>query len=252
MDSSGSCVERYQQGMTIDGIEGRQMGQTELSDRYIKDHLGSVMKVIREYGTAENEYIYDSFGNIIYQSGTLTNPRLYTSRFYDSESGIYYYRARYYDSSTGRFLSEDPLRMEKSDKEQFRTNIYGSGFDEIWELYIFLINNRNCNPSLESYRDLNLYIYVKNNPINLADPTGLKSKKCCGTWRSISIRLANAVCLCYWLCYHPSGVIWDGNWFARPSTIGEIIYTGGGGLKRGDSCLCKDPDGGLHIVKLRN
>jgi len=50
MDSSGSCVERYQQGMTIDGIEGRQMGQSSLSDRYIKDHLGSVNNVIREYG----------------------------------------------------------------------------------------------------------------------------------------------------------------------------------------------------------
>jgi hypothetical protein len=50
MDSSGNAVERYQQGMTIDGIEGRQLGETELSDRYIKDHLGSVNNVIREYG----------------------------------------------------------------------------------------------------------------------------------------------------------------------------------------------------------
>jgi len=50
MDSLGNAVERYQQGMTIDGIEGRQMGQSSLSDRYIKDHLGSVNNVIREYG----------------------------------------------------------------------------------------------------------------------------------------------------------------------------------------------------------
>jgi RHS repeat-associated protein len=133
MDSLGNAVERYQQGMTIDGIEGRQLGQTELSDRYIKDHLGSVMKVIREYGTAENEYIYDSFGNIIYQSGTLTNQRLYTSRFYDSESRLYYYRARYYDPETGRFLSVDPI-----------------GF----------------------VAGVNLFVYVENNPINFKDPLG--------------------------------------------------------------------------------
>ncbi|MCW1309800.1 MAG: RHS repeat-associated core domain-containing protein, partial [Candidatus Nanoarchaeia archaeon] len=108
-------------------------GQTSLSDRYIKDHLGSVQKVIRENGTEENEYIYDSFGNIIYQSGTFSNQRLYTSRYYDSESGLYYYRARYYDSNTGRFISEDPIE-------------------------------------LGSY---SLYAYVGNNPINFADPYGL-------------------------------------------------------------------------------
>jgi RHS repeat-associated protein len=143
MDSSGNAVERYQQGMTIDGIEGRQLGQSSLSDRYIKDHLGSIMKVIREYGTAENEYIYDSFGNIIYQSGTLTNQRLYTSRFYDSESGLYYYRARYYDSSTGRFLSEDPIGWMGG---------------------------------------LNYYSYVGNSPINWNDPHGLRKRCCFQTW----------------------------------------------------------------------
>jgi len=141
MDSLGNVAERYQQGMTIDGIEGRQMGETELSDRYIKDHLGSIMKVIREYGTAENEYIYDSFGNIIYQSGTLTNQRLYTSRFYDSESRLYYYRARYYDPETGRFLSEDPI-----------------GF----------------------LGGVNLYLYVLNNSVNFVDPYGMEKEDCRG------------------------------------------------------------------------
>ncbi|MEM3444001.1 MAG: RHS repeat-associated core domain-containing protein [Candidatus Nanoarchaeia archaeon] len=139
MDSSGNCIERYQQGMMIDGIAGRQIGQSSLSDRYIKDHLGSVQRVIRENGVSENEYIYDSFGNIVYTSGTLSNQRLYTSRYYDSESGLYYYRARYYDSNTGRFISEDPI-----------------GF----------------------WGGANLYLYVENNPSNFTDPYGFQKKDC--------------------------------------------------------------------------
>jgi RHS repeat-associated protein len=46
-----------------------------------------------------------------------------------------YYRARYYDQNVGRFLSEDPAR-------------FGGGFD--------------------------FYAYVKNDPIDFTDPTGLK------------------------------------------------------------------------------
>jgi RHS repeat-associated protein len=39
------------------------------------------------------------------------NPYRFTGREWDSELGIYFYRARYYDPEIGRFLSEDPLRF---------------------------------------------------------------------------------------------------------------------------------------------
>jgi RHS repeat-associated protein len=54
-----------------------------------------------------------------------------------SVTSPYYYRARYYDPAMGRFLSEDPI-----------------GFDS----------------------DSNFYRYVRNNPTNLIDPTGLDCK----------------------------------------------------------------------------
>jgi RHS repeat-associated protein len=60
---------------------------------------------------------------------------MFTGREYDSETGLYYYRARYYKPSIGRFLQTDPIG-------------YAAG--------------------------LNLYTYCKNNPIKWADPFGLK------------------------------------------------------------------------------
>ena len=84
-------------------------------------------------------YVYDSFGNLTASTGTITNPFQYTGREFDSETGLYYYRARYYDLSIGRFISEDPIGFE------------GSG--------------------------TNFYAYVHNDPINLIDPFGLKACK---------------------------------------------------------------------------
>jgi len=85
-------------------------------------------------GVVAKAYIYDSFGQIVDQTGTLTNPYTYTGREVDQETGLYYYRARTYDSRLGRFLEEDLLD-------------FSSG-------------------------DTNFYLYVNNRPLNLVDPNG--------------------------------------------------------------------------------
>jgi RHS repeat-associated protein len=54
---------------------------------------------------------YDSFGNLVSSSGSLGNSFRYTGREFDTEAGLYYFRARLYDQTTGRFLSEDPIRF---------------------------------------------------------------------------------------------------------------------------------------------
>ena len=61
---------------------------------------------------------------------------MFTGREYDSETGLYFYRARYYDPKIGRFISEDPIGFQGG--------------------------------------DLNLYAYVRNNPVNRTDPYGEK------------------------------------------------------------------------------
>ena len=101
---------------------------------YEQDGLESVSSLSTSVGALANNYNYDSFGNLVASSGILANPFQYTGRDNDAETGLRYYRARYYDSHEGRFISEDPAR-------------FSGGFD--------------------------FYGYVKNDPVDFMDPTGL-------------------------------------------------------------------------------
>ncbi|MDH4155407.1 MAG: RHS repeat-associated core domain-containing protein [Nitrospira sp.] len=85
-------------------------------------------------GATAKSYSYDAYGNILESPGTLDQPYAYTGREFDTESGLYYYRARYYESSSGRFLQQDPIGLAGG---------------------------------------LNLYGYVGSNPVNAIDPMGL-------------------------------------------------------------------------------
>jgi len=87
-------------------------------------------------GNIVQSYAYDSFGNILSTGNqNFVQPYTYTGREYDPKTGFYFYRARYYNPMAGRFISEDPIRLKGG--------------------------------------DYNLYRYVKNNPVNCADPEGL-------------------------------------------------------------------------------
>jgi RHS repeat-associated protein len=103
---------------------------------YHADGLGSLTSLSNSAGALAQTYTYDSFGKQTASSGSLTNPFQYTGREFDSETGLYFYRARYYDPSTGRFLSEDPLQHDGGN---------------------------------------NFYVYVLNDPLNLTDAFGKQS-----------------------------------------------------------------------------
>ncbi len=134
-NASNVFVAGFRYGSGIDDHIGRAI--TGAGFAYYQDGLGNVTEVLDGAGTILQTYVYDAVGNIASQTGTAFNPYYsYTGREYDTESGLYYYRARYYDSSIGRFLSEDPIGFEGG--------------------------------------DVNLYSYVKNSPINFIDPFGLQ------------------------------------------------------------------------------
>jgi RHS repeat-associated protein len=144
-DGTNVLTARYTHGPSIDEplVMERDLdasGTFEATEAffYHADGLGSVTELTDSAGVVVQAYVYDSYGQIVQQVGTLANPFTYTAREFDAESGLYFYRARYYDPEIGRFLTEDPLR-------------FGAG-------------------------DVNLYRYVFNGPITLTDPYGLLTK----------------------------------------------------------------------------
>jgi RHS repeat-associated protein len=134
-DGTGNVKSKYLFNLSIDDpLSIEQDGNVYY---YHKDGLSSITELTNSAGNVVKTYRYDSFGNIYSQSGTLDQPFTFTGREYDSESGLYYYRARYYDSKAGRFIGKDPIG-------------FGGG-------------------------DVNWFRYVQNNPLNSNDPFGLYS-----------------------------------------------------------------------------
>jgi RHS repeat-associated protein len=132
VDQNGNILARYAATQNID--EPLAEVRSGTTSYYSQDALGSVTSLTTSSGALGNTYTYDSFGNLTASTGSIVNRFQYTGREFDSETGLYSYRARSYDSSVGRFLSEDPSK---------------------------------------SAVRLNRYKYVNNSPNILTDPTGL-------------------------------------------------------------------------------
>jgi RHS repeat-associated protein len=106
VNASGAEVASYTQTRTIDETLAELRSST--TDYYEADALGSITSLSNGTGALANTYTYDSFGNLTASTGTTRNYFQYTAREFDTETGIYFYRARYFDPTSGRFLSEDP------------------------------------------------------------------------------------------------------------------------------------------------
>jgi RHS repeat-associated protein len=134
-DGNDAVQIRYLYGPGIDHI--LESVDSVGTNQHFADALGSVSKITDNTGSILKKFTYDSFGNIVADSGSvIADDVTYTGREHESELGIYYYRARYYDPLTGRFMVRDPL-----------------GF---------------------AAGDVNLYRYVGNAPVNFNDPFGLE------------------------------------------------------------------------------
>ena len=107
---------------------------------FVKNLQGDVLEVYKvSDGSLAASYTYDSWGNILSQSGSLAsiNPFRYRSYYYDTKTWFYYLQSRYYDPAIGRFLNADSFAST------------GQG----------ILGN-------------NMFAYCSNNPISTYDPTG--------------------------------------------------------------------------------
>ena len=97
--------------------------------------VNSTIGLTDDTGAQVTQYTYEPFGGTSVTGAASTNAFQFTGRENDGD-GLYYYRARYYSPLFQRFISEDPIG--------FRSG------------------------------DVNFYAYVRNDPINWNDPSGLQ------------------------------------------------------------------------------
>jgi len=75
------------------------------------DNNGNVTKYIDESGNVVAAYEYDDFGRTILQSGPLADffRHRFSTKYYDPETGLYYYGYRFYSPDWRIWLSCDPI-----------------------------------------------------------------------------------------------------------------------------------------------
>jgi RHS repeat-associated protein len=142
-DGTGTLQRRFVPGPTTDEYIA-MVTAAGVRTYFHTDKMGSVIAMSDASGNlVEGPYTYDAYGNC-FSGGIVCGaggvPFRFTGQRYDPETGLYYYRARYYDPRIGRFLQTDPV-----------------GYKD----------------------DLNLYLYVHDDPTDKTDPTG-KCEPFCG------------------------------------------------------------------------
>ena len=131
-DGQGQLARKFVHGPGIDSPILMDTGAEQYY--YHANDLGSVIALTDSTAAVAETYRYTAYGQPEPHSA-VGNPSLYTARRYDTETGLYYYRARYYDPNLRRFLQPDPIG-------------YLGG--------------------------MNLYAYVGNSPVSYVDPFGDK------------------------------------------------------------------------------
>jgi RHS repeat-associated protein len=99
--------------------------QSSLSiHHFLYDANGNVAALIDANGALVTGYSYDPFGNLLSTTNHQplpipSNPFRFSTKYVDSETGLYYYGYRHYSPSLGRWLNRDPI------EEEGGKNLYG-------------------------------------------------------------------------------------------------------------------------------
>jgi RHS repeat-associated protein len=116
------------------GVLSQRRGTT--SHYYHHEALGSTRFLTDSSGNVTDTYLHDAWGNQVASTGTTVNPFRWVGQFgyyWDEQFVQCHVRARPYTPATGQWTTSDP-----------------AGFVD----------------------GMNRYLYVRNNPVNLTDPSG--------------------------------------------------------------------------------
>jgi RHS repeat-associated protein len=102
---------------------------------FTRDHLGSVREVVNTTGVMQARYDYDPYGRPTTIAGSFTADFGYAGMYYHAPSSLNLTLYRAYNSDLGRWLNRDPI---------------------------------------QELGGINLYEYVRNNPVRYVDPLGLQ------------------------------------------------------------------------------
>lgn len=136
-DASGNVLATYSYGDKGTPVSVSEGGKVY---NYQYNGHGDVVALTDSTGHVVEMYTYDAWGNVTAKTGNIDNLYGYAGQYgyvYDQETGFYFLQSRYYDPENGRFTTKDRF----------------IGFDN--------------DP-----QSLNLYTYVKNDPVNGIDPSG--------------------------------------------------------------------------------
>ena len=137
-DLAGSLEGAGGIGGLLARSHGYNGGNWSTHNYYHADGGGNITYIMNASQTAAATYKYDPFGTTLAQSGTLASANVYrfSSKEFHSASSLYFYGFRFYDPNLQRWLNRDPMGEEGG---------------------------------------INLYTFVKNDPIGSIDALGLES-----------------------------------------------------------------------------
>ncbi len=78
------------------------------------DNNGNVVGYWSESGAFVAEYAYDAFGNTLSATGPMAAffSHRFSTKYFDDDTGLYYYGYRWYSPWLGRWISRDPIEED--------------------------------------------------------------------------------------------------------------------------------------------
>jgi RHS repeat-associated protein len=169
--SGGAVQVRYTYGTSV--VSEARLSGTPTTRFYGYDAHGNVTFLTDAAGAVTDAYEYDAWGNLVGQTGTSVNTRLYAGEQLDPDFGLVNLRARYYSPGRGRFWTIDALDVVPTGAPKLSKAIASVSDPEMRAILTLLVPERALHDRVLTPVALNRYPYTSGDPILNVDPSGL-------------------------------------------------------------------------------